>query len=71
VIVKETTMDVRTVWFEGSCVRCAMCAEEAWEVFSFHPSAGVQLKINAGFGPHSEKIKSAVLVCPTERIKYR
>lgn len=62
-------MEIKIVWFEGNCVKCAMCAEEAREVFSFHPSAGVQLKLKEGFGPHSEKIKSAVLVCPTQRIK--
>ncbi len=64
-------MTIKTVWFEGNCVKCAMCAEEAREVFSFHPSTGVQLKIEEGFSAHSDKIKTAVLVCPTQRIKYQ
>ncbi len=62
-------MNITIVWFEGNCVKCAMCAEEAKEVFSFLPTTGAQLKIKEGFSPHSEKIKNAVLVCPTQRIK--
>ena len=68
---ERNPMEIKTIWFEGKCVNCAMCAEEAREVFSFHPSTGVQLKIREKFGPHIEQIKSAVLVCPTKRIRCR
>ena len=66
---ERNPMEIKTIWFEGKCVNCAMCAEEAREVFSFHPSTGVQLKIREKFDPHIEQIKSAVLVCPTKRIR--
>ena len=23
-------MKMKTVWFEGDCIKCSMCVEEAW-----------------------------------------
>ncbi len=58
------------VWFEESCIKCAICAEEASEVIVFVETTGPQIKEGIDIIPHSEKIKRAAQFCPKECIKY-
>ncbi len=59
------------VWFEESCIKCAMCAEEASEVIDFIETVGPQVKEGVDIAPHSEKIKRAAQFCPKDSIKHR
>ncbi|MCC7212387.1 MAG: ferredoxin, partial [Candidatus Brocadia sp.] len=53
-----------------SCIKCAMCAEEAPEVIVFEATTGPQLKEDVDIVPHSEKIKRAAQFCPKDSIKH-
>lgn len=64
------TMKVKAVWFEGDCVKCAMCVEEASAAFCFEESVGPKIKDGANLASCSEGIRQAANVCPTQRIKY-
>lgn len=63
-------MKVKAVWFEGDCVKCAMCVEEAAGAFDFDEEIGPQVKTGVDIASHGEHIKQAAHVCPTQRIKY-
>jgi ferredoxin len=63
-------MKVKKVWFEGDCVLCAMCVEEAPEAFDFLEDTGPQVKDGADLASCSEGIKQAAILCPVQRIKY-
>lgn len=63
-------MKKSVVWFEESCIKCAMCAEEAPEVIVFEATTGPQLKEDVDIVPHSEKIKRAAQFCPKDSIKH-
>ncbi|GJQ23471.1 MAG: ferredoxin [Planctomycetia bacterium] len=58
------------VWFEGDCIKCAMCAEEAPKVFVFVENVGPQVKTEIDIAAHGEDIKRAAQFCPTGCIKY-
>ncbi|MBE7445893.1 MAG: ferredoxin [Planctomycetia bacterium] len=58
------------VLFEESCVKCAICTEEAPEVFVFVEKIGPQVKEGVDIASHSEKIKKVAQFCPMECIKY-
>lgn len=64
-------MNMPAVWFEGNCVKCAMCVEEASKVFIFVENVGPQLRVEVDVLFHSDDIKRAAQYCPTECIKYR
>ncbi|NUO07535.1 MAG: ferredoxin [Candidatus Brocadia sp.] len=59
-----------TVWFEGNCVKCAMCTEEASRVFVFVENVGPEVRTEVDIASHGEDIKRAAQFCPTECIKY-
>lgn len=63
-------MKVHTVWFEGDCIKCAMCVEEASGVFDFENGVGPRIKSDADVASFSEGIKQAAILCPTQCIKY-
>lgn len=64
-------MKIQAVWFEGDCVKCAMCVEEASGVFEFVSGVGPQVKDGADVSSFSEGIKQAACLCPTQYIKYK
>lgn len=63
-------MKMKAVWFEGDCVKCAMCVEEASAAFDFEEDTGPVVKNGVDFTSCSDGIKQAANVCPTQRIKY-
>ncbi len=63
-------MKMKAVWFDGDCVKCAMCVEEASGAFDFVEEFGPQVKDGIDVTAFSEEIKQAAHVCPTQRIKY-
>lgn len=63
-------MRTNSVWFEGHCVKCVMCIEEATKVFDYSEEAGPLVKNGIDIVSYGEDIKRAALVCPTQRIKY-
>lgn len=67
---RKQKMKKSVVWFEESCIKCAMCAEEAPEVIVFEATTGPQLKEGVDIVPHSEKIKRAAQFCPKDSIKH-
>lgn len=64
-------MKIETVWFEGDCVKCTMCVEEASGVFEFVAGVGPQVKQGADIASFTEGIKQAACLCPTQYIKYK
>ncbi len=62
-------MEVQSVWFEGDCIKCAMCIEEAPAVFDFVSGAGPQIKRGVDIASFIEGVKRAVYLCPTQYIK--
>lgn len=67
---EATDMKVKTVWFEGDCVKCAMCVEEAAGAFDFDEETGPKVRPSVDVVSFAEDIKRAAHVCPTQRIKY-
>ncbi|MFQ5956557.1 MAG: ferredoxin [Candidatus Brocadiales bacterium] len=63
-------MKIKAVWFDGDCVKCAMCVEEAAGAFNFDEEVGPQVKDGIDVAAFGEGIKQAAHVCPTQRIKY-
>ncbi|MGQ3684821.1 MAG: ferredoxin [Candidatus Loosdrechtia sp.] len=63
-------MRVDIVWFEGDCVKCAMCVEEAAGIFDFTRESGPQVKEDIDIASFAEGIKRAAYLCPTQCIKY-
>lgn len=63
-------MKKSVVWFEESCIKCAMCAEEAPEVIEFEETGGPRLKEGVDITQHSEKIKRTAQYCPKDCIKH-
>ncbi|MCF6157904.1 MAG: hypothetical protein E3K32_04885 [wastewater metagenome] len=63
-------MKINAVWFEGDCVKCAMCIEEASGAFDFVVEAGPQVKPDIDITSFTEEIKRAAGLCPTQCIKY-
>lgn len=62
---------IKELWFEGNCIRCSMCVEEARGVFDFTAEAGPNVKDGIDVALNAEGIKRAVSMCPTQYIKYR
>ncbi|GAN33190.1 MAG: hypothetical protein UZ01_00494 [Candidatus Brocadia sinica] len=63
-------MKMKTVWFEGDCIKCSMCVEEASGAFDFVKELGPQVKSGVDVALHAEDIKRAADICPTQCIKY-
>lgn len=63
-------MRVNIVWFEGNCIKCAMCVEEASGAFDFAREIGPQVKQDIDIASFAEGIKRAAYLCPTQYIKY-
>ncbi len=59
------------VWFEGDCIKCGMCAEEAPTVFVFVENVGPEIRADADIASHGEDVKRAAEYCPTGCIKYK
>lgn len=62
---------IKELWFEGNCIRCSMCIEEAKGVFDFTAESGPNVKDGIDVGLYAEGIRQAVSICPTQYIKYR
>ncbi|MDN3512285.1 MAG: ferredoxin [Candidatus Jettenia sp.] len=63
-------MGTNIIRFEGNCIKCVMCIEEAKKVFDYSEETGPSVKHGVDIAFHDEDVKKAVLVCPTQRIKY-
>ena len=62
---------IKELWFDGLCIRCSICIEEAQGVFDFTAAAGPNVKDGIDVALYAEGIMRAVSVCPTQYIKYR